>query len=86
MIKPAFCICENKGADQSCSCVVTAQLIRAFIFAIQIEQSLCFLNLKFKAYDILCGCTAQFVSDLVRYPKDRFSCDTAHMMYDEVTS
>ena len=30
MRKPAFCICENKDADQLCG---TAQLICAFVFA-----------------------------------------------------
>ena len=39
MRKPAFCICENKGADQLC----------AFVFATQIVQSLYFLNPKFQA-------------------------------------
>ena len=27
-----------------------------------------------------CGCTAQFVSDLVGNPEDRFSCDAAHIL------
>ena len=44
MRKPAFCICENKDADQLRSyCAadpVTAQLISAFVFAIRIVQSL----------------------------------------------
>ena len=39
MRKPAFCICENKGADQ----------LRAFVFATQIVQSLYYLNPKFQA-------------------------------------
>ena len=46
MRKPAFCICENKDADQLRS--VTAQLISAFVFASQIVQSLFFLNPKFQ--------------------------------------
>ena len=40
MRKPAFCICENKDADQ---------LISAFVFAAWIVQSLYFLNPKFQA-------------------------------------
>ena len=40
--KPAFCICENKDADQ-----LTAKLINAFVFATKIEQSLFFLNPNF---------------------------------------
>ena len=41
MRKPAFCICENKPR--------TAKLISAFVFAIQIVQSLYYLNPKFQA-------------------------------------
>ena len=40
MRKPAFCICENKDADQ---------LISAFVFATRIVQSLFYLNPKFQA-------------------------------------
>ena len=60
--KPAFCICENKGADQLrgdreadqrlCfrnSFAVTAKLISAFVFATRIVQSPYFLNPKFQA-------------------------------------
>ena len=38
--KPDFCICQKKAADQ---------LISAFVFAIQIVQSLYCLNPKFQA-------------------------------------
>ena len=38
MRKPAFCICENKDADQ----------LRAFVFATRIVQPLYFLNPKFQ--------------------------------------
>ena len=53
MRKPAFCICENKDAE-------TAQLISAFVFAIQVVQSIYFLNTKFQASSLvvqpgLCG-------------------------------
>ena len=47
VIKPAFSICENKGADQLPG--NTAQLISAFVFATWIVQSLYFLNPKFQA-------------------------------------
>ena len=40
MRKPAFCICENKGADH---------LRSAFVFATRIIQSLFFLNTEFQA-------------------------------------
>ena len=45
MRKPAFCICENKVADQ---CAVIVHLISAFAFAIRIVQSLYYLNPKFQ--------------------------------------
>ena len=43
MRKPAFCICENKDADQF------ARLIIAFVFTTGIVQSFFFLNPKFQA-------------------------------------
>ena len=69
MRRPAFFICENKDADQ--------QLISAFVFATRIVQSLYFLN--FKSLTIISGCTARFVSDMVRIPEDRFSHNEAHI-------
>ena len=45
MRKPAFCICENKDADQ----LRTAKLISVFVFATWIVQPLYFLNPKFQA-------------------------------------
>ena len=44
--KLAFCICENKDADQLCSNCAADQ---AFVFTIRIVQSLYFLNLKSQA-------------------------------------
>ena len=41
MRKPAFCICENKGADK--------KQISAFVFATRIVQFLYFLNPKIPA-------------------------------------
>ena len=46
MRKPAFCICENKDADQL---AVNTKLISVFVFTIWIVQYLYFLNPKFKA-------------------------------------
>ena len=46
MRKPDFCICQNKDADQLRG---TAKLISAFVFAIQIIQSLYCLYPKFQA-------------------------------------
>ena len=62
------------------SFAVTAKLISAFFFATRIIRSLFFLNPKFQASSIFCGCTARFVSDLVGNPEDRFSHNEAHLM------
>ena len=79
--KPAFCICENKDADK----------LRGDHEA---DQHLCFRYIDtaipllpkseiIKPPAIFCGCTAQFVSDLVGNPEDRFSQNEAHIMkYD----
>ena len=75
MRKPAFCICENKDADQ----------LRGNREA---DQRLCFpytdstipLLSKyeiFKPLAILCVCRAWFVWDLVGNPKDTFSQNKA---------
>ena len=61
MRKPAFCIGENKDADQPRSNGEAS----AFVFATQIVQSLFYLNPKFKPLAIFCSCTAWFVSDQV---------------------
>ena len=68
--KPVFCICEHKDADL---------LISAFVFATYIVQSLYFHIRNFKPLAILCGCAAQFMSDLVRNREARLSHNEAHM-------
>ena len=77
MRKPTICRCKNKGTQISCE--VTVKLISAFVFATKIVQSLFFLNLKFQALAIFCGCTALFELDLVGIPKDMFSHDFAQI-------
>ena len=67
MRKPAFCICENKDADQ----------LRGNREA---DQRLSFRHTDFKPLAIFCGCTARFVWDLVGNPEDRFSQNEAHKM------
>ena len=52
---------------------VTVQLISAFVFSTQIVQSLCFLNLKFKAFN---DPLWLYKSDLVGKSEDRFLSDT----------
>ena len=50
MRKPAFCICENKDANQlRGSFAVAAKLISASVFAIRIVLSPFFLKTKFQA-------------------------------------
>ena len=68
MRKPAFCTCENKDADQ----------LRGNREA---DQCLCFrhtdctipLPPNSEISSLFCGCTAQFLSDPVGKPEDRFS-------------
>ena len=75
MRKPFFPFAKTKP---HISCVVTTQLISAFVFAIWLVQSLYFLNPKnFKPLAIFYDCTARFVSDLVGNPEDGFSHDEA---------
>ena len=77
MKKPAFCICENKDADQ----------LRGNRKA---DQRLCFRYIYStipplpkseisKHLAIFCGCAARVVSDLVGNPEDRFSHNEAHL-------
>ena len=71
--KPAFCICENKDADQ----------LRGNREA---NQRLCFRYIdstirNFKPLTIFCSCTAWFVSEQVGNPEDRFSRNEAPFVY-----
>ena len=50
MRKPAFCICENKDADQPRG---NREADQRLFFATQIVQSLYFLNTKFKVFNYL---------------------------------
>ena len=65
MRKPAFCICENKDADQ----------VRGNREAV---QRLCFryidstVPILSKPLAVFCSCTAWFVSDQVGYPNVSF--------------
>ena len=70
MRKPAFCICENKDADQ----------LRGNREA---DQRLCFryVDSTIPLLPIFCGCTARFVLDLVGNTEDRFSQNEAHIEY-----
>ena len=76
MRNPAFCICENKGADQLHSNNAADQRL-CFCY---IVQFLYFLKQIFKPLAIFCCCKAPFVSDLDGNTKDRFSHYAAHML------
>ena len=68
MRRPAFCICENKDADQ----------LRGNREA---DQRLCFRYLDSTIpLAIFCCCTAWFVWDLVGNPEDRFSHNEAQLV------
>ena len=68
MRKPAFCICENKDADQLHIDSKTPLLSKYEVSSI---------------LAILCGCRAWFVWDLVGNPEDRFSHNEAQIMKTE---
>ena len=75
MRKKAFCICENKAADQLC---VNRTADQRLCFR-YIESAVPLLSKsEFSCLSHLCGRTARFVSDLVGNPEDQFSRDVAH--------
>ena len=65
------CFCMYAKTKVQINCAVTDQRL-----ATKIVQSLYFLNPKFQTASQLL-CTAQFVSDVVGNPDDRFSRDAA---------
>ena len=73
--KPAFCICQNKEADQLRDNREADQ--RLCFRYIDSTISLLPLIQNFKPLAILCGCTARFVWDLVRNHEDQFSQNEA---------
>ena len=78
MRKPDFCIWENKDADQLRGKREADQRL-----GFRYTDSTIPLLPKFrkiKPLAIFCGCTARFVWDLVRNPKDRFSHNEAHLI------
>ena len=81
MRKSAFCICENKDADQ----------LRGNREA---DQRLCFRYIdstipllpklrNFKPVAIFYGCTAPLLSDQVGHPEDRFSHNEAQLILND---
>ena len=78
MIKPSFCICKTKGADQLCGNHAADQ--RLCFPYIDSSIPLTSYILNFTPLAIFCDCTAQFMSDPVGNPEDMFSHDAAHIM------
>ena len=66
MRKPAFCICENKDADQ----------LRSNCEA---DHRLCFRYISSTIPLLPKSCTVRFMSDLVGNPEDRFSHNEANL-------
>ena len=65
MRKPDICPFKNKCADQ---------LISAFVFAMQLAQSLWKIR-KFKLSAFCFDCTSWIISDLFGNPEDQFCCE-----------
>ena len=78
MRKQAFCICENKDADQLCG---DREADQRFCFRYTDGTIPLLPNPKFQAsIAIFCDCTAQFVSGLVGNPEDWFSHNEAQIL------
>ena len=69
MRKPAFCICENKDADQLCG---NHEADQRLCFVTGIVQSLYFLNPKFQASSHLLWLYSPICVGPVGNPEDRF--------------
>ena len=69
--KPAFCICENKDADQ----------LRSYCAADQ-RYTDSTIPLHFEPLAIFFGCTARFVSHQVGNPEDWFSNNEVHIIFN----
>ena len=76
MRKPAFCICENKDADQLRG---NREADQRLCFRYTDSPSSTYIR-NFKPLAIFCGCTDRFVSYLVGHPEDRFSHNEAHIL------
>ena len=81
MRKPAFCICENKDADQLCGNRTADQRL-CFRYT---DRTIPLLPKSVsKSLTILCGCTARFVSDLVGDPEDWFFHNEAYFAFSSI--
>ena len=76
MRNPAFCICENKDADQLRG---DREADQRLCFRCTDTTILLLSKPDFKLLVIFCGCTDRFVSDLVGNPEDLFSHNEAQL-------
>ena len=77
MRKPAFCICENKGADQLRG---NREADQRLCFRYIDTKSLYSLNPKFQASSHLLWLYSPFYVGPDQNPEDRFSHNEAHLM------
>ena len=75
MRKPAFCICENKDADQLGSYCAASQLL-CFRYA---DSTTPLLSQSEISSHPFCGYTALLMSDLAGNPEDRIPRVADHM-------
>ena len=81
MRKPAFCICENKDADQLRGDREADQRLCFRYIASTIPLLPIYIYIRtFKPLGLFCGCRARFVLDLIGNPEDRFSHNEAHFL------
>ena len=80
MRKPAFCIYENKAADQLCGNRTADQRL-CFRYTDSTIPLLPTVIRNFKPLAIFCGCKARFVSYLVGNSEARFSHNEAKITY-----
>ena len=78
MRKPDFCTWENKDADQRCGNHTADQGLCSRYMDSTIPLLLDSKN--FTPLAIFCGFTAQFMSDLVGNPENRFSHNEAQII------
>ena len=79
MVKPAFCICENKDTDQLLSNCAADQ--RLCFHYTDIVQSFYYLNSKFQASNQPLRLYSPVCVGPGRKPEGRFSYNEAHITY-----
>ena len=78
--KPAFCICENKGADQLHGHCAADQRLWFLAFCYTDSKIPHLPKSEISSLKPSSVVVQPGLLDLVRNTKDRFSCDVAHMI------